>query len=103
MKTSRRTFLMSLATSLSAPTLLSAATRERRLPMAFSTLGCPRWEWKTILARADEWGYAAIELRGLQGQMDLTKRPEFSPNQLSASLKDLDALGLKISDLDRKS
>lgn len=44
-------------------------------------------------------GYVAIELRGLEGEMDLTKRPEFAGSALSRSVKDLEALDLQISDL----
>ncbi|HEY3132675.1 MAG TPA: sugar phosphate isomerase/epimerase family protein, partial [Acidobacteriota bacterium] len=43
-------------------------------------------------------GYAAIELRGIQGEMDLTKRAELTTG-LRQSLHDLDALDLRISDL----
>jgi sugar phosphate isomerase/epimerase len=82
-----------------APAIISAMPKAKRYPIAFSTLGCPKWEWKTILSRASEWGYSAIELRGLQGEMDLTKRPEFAGDRLNASLKDLAALNLRISDL----
>jgi len=99
MPTTRRRFLGLVAGACSAPAVLSAGRRAERLPIAFSTLGCPRWDWGTILERAAQWGYAAIELRGLQGEMDLTKRPEFSGARLAASLKDLDAVGLRVSDL----
>ena len=44
-------------------------------------------------------GYSAIELRGIEMKMDLTALPEFSGTGLTGSIKDLDALGLKISDL----
>ena len=44
-------------------------------------------------------GYSAIELRGIEMKMDLTALPEFSGTGLAGSIKDLDALGLKISDL----
>lgn len=71
----------------------------RRLPIAFSTLGCPKWDWNTILKSASAWGFAAIELRGIQDQMDLPKCPEFSPTRIKASLQDLSAAGLLISDL----
>ena len=84
---------------MAAPAFLKARPAAKRLPIAFSTLGCPGWEWKTILGHASEWGYAAIELRGIQGEMDLTKRPELSGSGLAQSLKDLDAQGLRISDL----
>jgi sugar phosphate isomerase/epimerase len=95
----RRIFLSRLTTALAAPACLSAATNSKRLPIAFSTLGCPRWNWSTVLARAREWGYAAVELRGLEGEMDLTKRPEFTETRLATSLKDVEAAELKISDL----
>jgi sugar phosphate isomerase/epimerase len=98
-RTTRRQFLTIMSAALSAPTLLSAANRTDGFPLAFSTLGCPRWDWSTILARAAQWGYAAIELRGLQGEMDLSKRVEFQGTRLTGSLKDLQALNLRISDL----
>ena len=44
-------------------------------------------------------GYAGIELRGIQMQMDLTKLPEFTGTRIAESRKDVEALGLKISDL----
>lgn len=84
---------------MSPPAFLKAHPAAKRLPIAFSTLGCPRWDWKTILGHASEWGYSAIELRGIQGEMDLTKRPELSGSGLSQSLKDLEALGMRVSDL----
>jgi sugar phosphate isomerase/epimerase len=95
---SRRTFIGTIGAALAAPAFLRAQSRARRLPIAFSTLGCPAWDWKTVLRQADALGYAAIELRGLQGEMDLTRRPEFT-SDLKTSLKDLAALSLKVSDL----
>ena len=44
-------------------------------------------------------GYSAIELRGIEMQMDLTTLPEFTGTRLADSIKDLEAAGLKISDL----
>jgi sugar phosphate isomerase/epimerase len=96
---SRRLFLGSIATGISAPALIAAPRRHRRLPICFSTLGCPKWDWETILRRAGEWGYAAIELRGIQGEMDLTKRAEFGPTRLSATLGGLRALGIEVAKL----
>ncbi len=91
--------MKSFGVLLSAPGLLKARSAAGPLPIAFSTLGCPDWDWKTILGHASEWGYAAIELRGIQGEMDLTRRAEFSGSGLSQSLKDLAALKLRVSDL----
>src|SRR5688572_375658 len=98
MTISRRTFLAGLAAA-GAPAILRAQPRAPRLPISFSTLGCPKWGWSRILEQASQMGYAAIELRGIEMQMDLTKRPEFSGTRLGDSVKDLEALGLKISDL----
>lgn len=96
MTSSRRRFLGVLAGAAAFPSIARAAARSKRLPIAFTTLGCPRWDWGTILRRAAEWGYAGVELRGLQGEMDLTKRPEFSAARRSATVKELDAAGLRI-------
>ena len=52
-----------------------------------------------MLEQAAAHGYVAIELRGIEGEMDLTKRPELTGTRLAESLKDLEALGLRISDL----
>src|SRR5215831_1228272 len=95
----RRTFVHSLTTAIAAPAIIKAGKTAKRLPIAFSTLGCPNWEWKKILDQAAQNGFAAIEMRGLMGEMDLPKSPQFTGAKLKESLKDLDALGLKISDL----
>lgn len=98
MPMSRRVFLAGLAAT-GAPAILRAQPRAARLPISFSTLGCPKWSWSRILEQASQMGYAAIELRGIEMQMDLPQRPEFTGTRLGDSIKDLDALGLKISDL----
>ncbi len=68
-------------------------------PISFSTLGCPAWTWKTVLESADTLGFAAIELRGLNGEMELPKVPQFVGTRLAETKKDLAALGLVVSDL----
>jgi sugar phosphate isomerase/epimerase len=98
MRSNRRVFLTTLSAGLAAPALLRARPA-KRYPIAFSTLGCPAWSWKTILDQADQLGYAALELRGVAGEMDLTKVPELSGSRLAATRTDLAALGLVISDL----
>jgi sugar phosphate isomerase/epimerase len=99
----RRKFAQSLGAAVAAPGILNsgiwASSKVKRLPIAFSTLGCPKWDWKTILEQAAQHGYAALELRGVAGEMDLPKSPQFTGAKLKESLKDLDAAGLKISDL----
>ena len=98
MAISRRTFLAGVAAA-SAPAILRAQPRAARLPISFSTLGCPKWPWSRVLEQASQMGYSAIELRGIEMQMDLTQLPEFTGTRLGDSVKDLEALGLRISDL----
>jgi sugar phosphate isomerase/epimerase len=93
----RRTLLQLLAAGAAwTGSARWSSARSTRLPIAFSTLGSPKWPWRTVLDVAAREGYAAIELRGLQGELDLPKRPEFSQAALPATLADLRALDLKI-------
>jgi sugar phosphate isomerase/epimerase len=93
MKITRRTLLAS-----AFPAIVLTA-KPKQLPLGVSTLGCPKWDWKTILKNVHEAGFTALELRGILDQMDLTKVPEFTGAQLAGSMKDLDALGIKVTDL----
>jgi sugar phosphate isomerase/epimerase len=68
-----------------------------RLPLGFSTLGCPRWDWLQVLDFAAAHDYAAVELRGLQDTMDLTQRPEFAPARLPEANAQVAQRGLGIS------
>ena len=99
---SRRRFL-STAAMAAAPAIVMARQRRARLPIAFSTLGCPKWPWSRVLEQAAQLGYAGIELRGIEGEMDLTKRAEFTGSRVAQSLKDLAALDLRITDLGASS
>ena len=97
MEITRREFLAASA----ATTLLSgiAWASEERLPLAFSTLGCPGWEWKKVLEYAQANGFAAVELRGIMGKMDLPALPEFAATQIPETKRQVADHGLKISDL----
>jgi sugar phosphate isomerase/epimerase len=97
MELTRREFLAAGAATALMGGLSS--TSEKRLPLAFTTLGCPGWEWKKVLDYAQANGFAAIELRGIMGQMDLPSRPEFAPGQIAESKRQVADHGLKISDL----
>lgn len=77
------------------PVALSAA--EERLPISFSTLGCPSWNWLKILDFAQQNGFAAVELRGMQGTMDLPVLPEFAAGRIEQSKKEIADRGLRIS------
>src|ERR1043166_9582479 len=94
----RRSFLR-FATSVVAGPAILPARAAAKLPIAVSTLGCPKWDWNTIVRNTSQWGFAALELRGIQDQMDLPKCPEFSGTRLKGTLRDLDAANLGVSDL----
>lgn len=94
----RRDLLKTVNIAVAAPAMLLSKPGDK-LPIAFSTLGCPKWDWNTITKNASQWGFAALELRGIQDQMDLPKCPEFSGTRLQGTLRDLSALDLKVSDL----
>src|SRR3954451_24917822 len=91
--------LLKSATCAMAGTLIAYSDPAGKLPIAVSTLGCPKWDWNTIVRNTSSWGFAALELRGIQDQMDLTKCPEFTGTRLKSTLQDLSVVGLSISDL----
>ncbi len=97
--TTRREFLEGAAAALLLVRSPSPGGRGgqgvRRL--GFSTLGCPQWTWPQILDFAATHGYAAVELRGIQTNMDLTKVPELSPERLGDAKRQLAARGLSVS------
>jgi len=55
------------------------------MKLAFSTLGCPHWELERIAQAARAYGYQAIELRAIGGDLDLLKRPEFQSGAIDAT------------------
>jgi sugar phosphate isomerase/epimerase len=56
-----------------------------QMKLAFSTLGCPQWELKRIAQAAHVYGYTAIELRAIGGDLDLLNRPEFQPGTVETT------------------
>jgi sugar phosphate isomerase/epimerase len=98
--TSRREFVKSSSAAVAAiacTPFLFAKAPAPRIPIAFSTLGCPAWDWKKILDFADQHGFSAVELRGLQGNMDLPANPLFSADRIAQTKSDLAAAKLKIA------
>ncbi|MEJ7589531.1 MAG: sugar phosphate isomerase/epimerase family protein [Ferruginibacter sp.] len=68
--------------------------------LSFSTLGCPDWTFETILNFAVDHGYAGIEIRGIQRQLDLLKCPEFSTKEnILATKSRIAEKKLKVIDL----
>jgi sugar phosphate isomerase/epimerase len=95
--TTRREFLEASAAILAATALPGVTVSSARLPIGFSTLGCPKWDWLQILNFASGHGYAAVELRGLQDTMDLPQRAEFAPAKLATTKAQLAQHELVIS------
>jgi sugar phosphate isomerase/epimerase len=96
MNTTRRSFIQTI--SLAA--ISSEFAQERsvaRLPLAFSTLGCPAWDFARILDFAEQNGFAAVELRGLQGNLDLPSHPVFAAQSIADTKRRIAAHNLQIA------
>src|SRR2546426_8803713 len=96
--TTRREFLRASAAVLAAR-YTHLLPLDDRLPLGFSTLGCPAWTWPQILDFAAAHGYVAVELRGLQTTMDLSQAPELAPGRLEEAKRQLAGHRLSVSDL----
>lgn len=77
MITTRRNFLKS-SLGLTLASSLDSSAKKVKPRLAFSTLGCPTWPLSKIIQTAVAEKYEAIEIRGLEKEMYLPKRPEFS-------------------------
>jgi len=66
------------------------------LKLAFSTLGCPDWDFEDILSTAKDLGYNAIEVRGISKEMHAPAAKPFLPEHLEATKEKLAKLGLGI-------
>jgi sugar phosphate isomerase/epimerase len=69
---------------------LSMQRLDNQMKLAFSTLGCPHWELERIAQAARAYGYAAVELRAIGGDLDLLKRPEFQTGTVETTRRWLD-------------
>lgn len=85
-----------MSSAVLTPLILKEA-KENRLPLAFSTLGCPKWEWKKILDFAAQHGFSAIELRGLEGNLDLPSHLIFAADRIEQTKLEISAAKLKIA------
>jgi sugar phosphate isomerase/epimerase len=100
MPISRREFLATGTTmGIAALTIprFSLLPEQQRLPLAFSTLGCPEWKLSEILDFAEGNHFAAIELRGLMGNLNLPSSPEFAPGKIAQAKKEITARDIKIA------
>lgn len=66
------------------------------MKLAFSTLGCPKWDIETICRKAVEYGYDGIDWRGIGEYTDITISPAFTANRAS-TVKKIKASGIQVS------
>ena len=66
------------------------------MKLAFSTLGCPDFDWAEIYSMAKDFGFSGIEMRGLGGDIfSITARP-FQKENLPGTVKLLHQKHLEI-------
>ena len=65
------------------------------MKMAFTTLGCPEWDLDTVITKGSEFGYAAVDFRGIQQEIDVTKLPEFT-TEIAKTKRKLDEANLAV-------
>lgn len=66
------------------------------MKLSFTTLGCPKWTIDEIIERAAQYGFDAIDFRGLGDELDVFKLPEFTTN-LEQTKQKISAAGLAVS------
>lgn len=70
------------------------------MKLSFTTLGCPAWSWEQIIDEAVRYGYDGVELRGIAGELRLSRCEALRSDRLEASLAYAAAQGIKIICLD---
>ncbi len=65
------------------------------MKLSFTTLGCPDWSFDKILFEAQQMGYHAIEIRGIEGQMRADKMAPFLPGQQQDTIRKVRAHNLE--------
>lgn len=66
------------------------------MKIAFSTLGCPDFDWADIYSMAKDIGFDGIEIRGLGNEIFAVKAQPFTESQLPNTIKKLSTLHLTI-------
>ena len=70
------------------------------MKVSFSTLGCPDWTLRQVIDLARRERYDGIELRFIQGDAALWRRPEFTGPGLADTVAELGGAGLVVSCVD---
>lgn len=71
-------------------------TYRRGMKLAFTTLACPKWDLPTVVSRAKQYGFDAIDFRGLGEKLDVTLLREFT-TQIDATARMIHDAGLEVS------
>lgn len=78
----------------------SFALKKSKPLLGFSTIACPDWTFRQIVDFAALHNFYGIEMRGLHGELDLTKCKEFSsPQAIRVAVSMMKEKGLNFSDL----
>ena len=67
------------------------------MKLAFSTIGCPDFDWEDVYSLAKDFGYDGIEVRGLGADIHSVKGNPFSEKRLDKTIDQLRAMRLSIS------
>jgi sugar phosphate isomerase/epimerase len=73
--------------------------KETTMKIAFTTLACPDWSFEKITDTAHALGYGGIEIRVLNGTLDILNSPELAPAARETTLARLRENNLVISAL----
>ena len=66
------------------------------MKIAFSTLGCPDFDWPDIYSMPKDLGFDGIEIRGLGNDIFAVQAQPFTENQLPQTIQKLKSLRLEI-------
>lgn len=69
------------------------------LRLSFSTLACPDWTWYDVLERGPHYGYAGVEIRMLENQVNLLELKEFRTTEFARRRDELSAAGFRVCGL----
>lgn len=67
------------------------------MKLAFSTLGCPNWNFDEICSTAKDLGYDAIEIRGVANEMYAPSIKVFNDDNINKTIEKLRMLNICIS------
>ncbi len=77
-----------------------AGGQDMKMKLSFSTLGCPGWSLEKVINSAVRYGYEGVELRGISGELDIRKLPEFSPDDIARTRSMFEDAGIEIVSVD---